>query len=263
MIEAEFSELVDLYIDGEISTDQLILLEAELSKNPERRRFFAERWRLHQATRAVLAPNVRDADDGVPLAGGGTPRSPGRTRSARRPQTDKRRQRRKSADTRFYESRVTLPGWIAGTGLVFSVILSIVLLRPVFLDTVDPWALPELVGVHQRDLIDTEKRSEDIRPSDFERYRKRQKAESLQHASLVSQMRLLGLRPEHTPTDKRLQSIHPSLVAPKENPLTQAEFLARMQSIQPMPQPELLQSMRSAQSGLPDGMGFEFRLVGY
>lgn len=263
MTDTEFSELVDLYLDGEISSEQLHTLKAELARDPQRQKHFAERWRLHQAMRAVLAPgsesNFETSD--APVIRGKRRRS--RRQSARHTSKSGRRSGRREVGTTT--PRVVLPGWIAMGGLAASLCLSFVLLRPVFLDTVDASALPELVGVRQSDLGLGAGEVMELRRSDLERYRKQQELQSLQHASLVAQMRLLGLRPEHTPADKQLQSIHPSATVPKGERISQTEFLARLQTLRPMPEVEIInhEVLKSAAEAEWSRAGFQARLVGF
>lgn len=51
---SKFKELVNLYLDKEISEDQLSLLKAEIRANKEKRKLFSLYFRLHQATKLAL-----------------------------------------------------------------------------------------------------------------------------------------------------------------------------------------------------------------
>lgn len=57
MTEETFEELVNLYLDGEISAHDRELLRREVGRNAARRRAFEERRRLHLAMRAALSPD--------------------------------------------------------------------------------------------------------------------------------------------------------------------------------------------------------------
>ena len=54
MMFSKFKELVNLYLDKEISEDQLCLLKAEICSNKEKRKLFSFYFRLHQATKLAL-----------------------------------------------------------------------------------------------------------------------------------------------------------------------------------------------------------------
>ena len=54
MMFSKFKELVNLYLDKEISEDQLSLLKAEICSNQEKRKLFSYYVRLHQATKLAL-----------------------------------------------------------------------------------------------------------------------------------------------------------------------------------------------------------------
>jgi hypothetical protein len=66
-----------------------------------------------------------------------------------------------------------------------------------------------------------------------------QRAEN-QSASIVAQLRLMGLRPEFTPEEKQLRSVS---TADAQRPIpsrNDAELLAGVQQISPMPTPQIL-----------------------
>ena len=54
MTEAKFTELVNLYLDKEISENGLAELKVELAASAVRKAEFRERCRLHQAMRLAL-----------------------------------------------------------------------------------------------------------------------------------------------------------------------------------------------------------------
>ncbi len=55
MRDSEFEELVNLYLDSEITEDELQLLHRELRVTPSRRKTFESYYRLHRASCAVLS----------------------------------------------------------------------------------------------------------------------------------------------------------------------------------------------------------------
>ena len=54
MMFSKFRKLVNLYLDKEISEDQLSLLKVEINANKEKRKLFSFYFRLHQATKLAL-----------------------------------------------------------------------------------------------------------------------------------------------------------------------------------------------------------------
>jgi hypothetical protein len=59
MNDAKFTELVNLYLDREISSADITLLRDALIASPARKREFEARARLHQAMRIAVAPEAR------------------------------------------------------------------------------------------------------------------------------------------------------------------------------------------------------------
>ncbi len=58
MNEAQFTELVNSYFDQELSSREVEWLGDELAGNPDRRREFEARYRLHQGMRVALAADA-------------------------------------------------------------------------------------------------------------------------------------------------------------------------------------------------------------
>lgn len=114
------------------------------------------------------------------------------------------------------------------------------LLPPVFRDTTDPQAQPALVGVDEKDLIEQDPLA-NLGKSELRRYLEQQQGrEAKRHASLIAQMRLMGLRPEHTPQDKELREVSLAAVHQPEQRVSQAERFQRIQAMKAIPEPELL-----------------------
>ena len=105
MNEAKFTELVNLYFDQELSSLEIEWLRNELADNPDRRREFEARYRLHQGMRVALAA---DALKGEQL----------RARVARKT---------------FHAAG--LAAWVFGSGVAACVTLGILVLRPALQDT--------------------------------------------------------------------------------------------------------------------------------
>lgn len=61
MTEGKFTELVNLYLDKEISERGLAELKAELAQNAVRKSEFRQRCQLHQAMRMALNPDAHTA----------------------------------------------------------------------------------------------------------------------------------------------------------------------------------------------------------
>ena len=57
MKESKFIELLNLYIDQQISPDDAALLEEEILRNPRRRQIYGEYCRMHRACTMVLERN--------------------------------------------------------------------------------------------------------------------------------------------------------------------------------------------------------------
>jgi hypothetical protein len=244
MTDDRFTELVNLYFDKEISADDLERLKSEIAARPDRKRAFAERCRLHKAMRMALKPEKAQ------------PRS---SETRRRVKTSQLERSMRSPDV------ARLPRWTLASGLAASVVIGMMLLPPVFRDTTDPGAQPAFVGVNERDLIG-ENPLEALGRSELRRYEVlQQRREAKRHASLVAQMRLMGLRPEMTPEDKDLREV--SLAAayqPREH-VSQAELFQRIQGLKAIPEPQLLRvdeaelSTEPAWSDIPEPtfVGFE------
>jgi len=76
MSDEEFSELVSLFLDGEISPRDRLRLEEEVERSPGRRRAFREQCRLHEAMRAaLLGESVGDGAEREGASGPAAPRS--------------------------------------------------------------------------------------------------------------------------------------------------------------------------------------------
>ena len=125
MTEDKFTELVNLYLDKEISDCGLAQLKSELAANAERKDDFAERCRMHQAMHMALNPQSPkrsyDLNFGV--------------------------MNPNEFVYQFLHKVTTSPRWIMGTSFAASLALSFALLMPVFRDTPAESAQSTLKGV--------------------------------------------------------------------------------------------------------------------
>lgn len=67
MKNQEFIELLNLYVDHEISTEQASLLEAEVMRNPERRKTYDQYCRMQKACRLLASSTSASAPDPEPV----------------------------------------------------------------------------------------------------------------------------------------------------------------------------------------------------
>ena len=216
MTDERFSELVDLYLDKEISADELKLLKAELASNPNRMRAFSERCRLHQAMRLALDPERSNYLHFSCSEG-----------------SDAGRRLRKPEVALFTR-------WVLGSGVAASVLVALILLPAVMRDTTDASAQRDLVVVADTELPQSDP-LDMIGKSELRRFANTQQQRAVEtHASLVSQMRLLGLRPELTPRDKDLREVSLATVQEVERSVSQAELFQRLQGLRAIPEQELL-----------------------
>lgn len=239
MTDEKFTELVNLYFDKEISVEDLKELKAEVAACPDRKQAFAECCRLHQAMRLALKPPHKRS------------RRTASRRTASRSRVAFGAHRLSHAELRhrrLSERGNPLPRWLLGSGMAASLALGFLLLAPVFRDTIAPGAQPALVGVDQEELQGP---FASLGRSDLRRYAAvQQQSQVKSHASLVAQMRLMGLRPEFTPEDKQLREVGlPAHYEPKHQ-VSQAELFQRIQAQKAIPEPSLLR-LQEAEQHLP------------
>ena len=238
MTDERFTELADLYLDGEISEKELTCLKKELSADAHRRDLFVERSRLHKAMELALDPQAVD----------------------RRHRQDRRRP---VAFPQF--SR-----WLLGTGLAASLVLGWVLFSPAFWDHGGDSAFfveIDSAGASEQDLPN-QVLSDWSTEADLKRYASRQhRMLENERASLAAQFRLMGLRPALTPPDKELQAI--TLPASQAEPTgRRAALLNKLQRHAVMPKARILRSDADWDSYAEDGFesygsGFESSLISF
>ncbi|MBL00439.1 MAG: hypothetical protein CMI34_03400 [Opitutales bacterium] len=239
MTEDKFTELVNLYLDKEISECGLAQLKSELVANAERKDDFAGRCRMHQAMRIAL-----------------NPQSPRRSYKFWRYGYN-------SLSSSSHKM-TTFPRWIMGTGFAAILALSFALLMPVFRDTPAVTSQPTLNGVEVKDLFEFDM-LKSIGHREIRRFVNMQaQRKDNQQASLAAQLRLLGLSPELTPMKKPLPFISEAAAQRPDVVWDHTELLAEVQKMSVMPPPQILrvESMLSEPSA-PWPRGFQSSLASF
>lgn len=289
MSEEKFTELVNLYLDKEISERGLADLKAELLVNPQRKAAFQKRCRLHQAMRLALNPSAKNIESTIlsrrsnasvskskglsPRRSGsvssGSGRSSSRRAGARRsgarssersarastrgltysaqsqqpqqPQQPLPFETRHQAST--FSEKGVMPRWVLGTGLAASFAIGFTLLAPAFRGGLHYAANLVQQGVASDKLSETEQLDplDTLGRADLRRYASTQAQRSTnQRASIAAQLRLMGLRPEFTPEEKQLRSVSLAAAQRPQPTRNDAELLAGVQQMSPMPTPQIL-----------------------
>ena len=214
MTKDKFTELVNLYLDEEISEHGLAQLNCELYANAKRKDEFAEHCRMHQAMRIALNPKL--------------------------------------SKRRFKSTHVvaTCPRWIISAALVASLALGFVLFMLVYRDTSDVFSQPVLKGLKAGELAETDPLDR-IGYREIRHFANTQLQRELnKQASLATQLRLIGLSPELTPKEKYLRSISGTEAQRPKVVRDNRELLAELQKISVMPSPKILriESIQSEQN---------------
>ena len=228
MTEERFTELVNLYLDKEIPDEELELLKIELVNDASRQELFEERVRLEKAMRMAFGCSFEEDLDHSGVL-------PSRVRHSR--------------------TLLSFPRWSIGSGIAASFLVAAVLLPQAFQSS--PTRAQELAS-SGRDPLDS------LRKSEYERFASAREETFHSHASLASHMRLLGLRPEHTPQDKELQVIQLSDYQPDTDNRSRADLLLELQELRAFPEVPVLYEDRASRSpGSSFGNGFSASLVRY
>lgn len=253
MTEEKFTELVNLYLDKEISERGLRQLKDELAAKTERKDEFAERCRMHQAMRMALNPqsskrrsqsrrtNSSSSSQSVRSSSGGQ-----RTFS----RMSRRAESFPTAETSIKHSGhelSTFPRWIMGTGFAASLALGFALLMPVFRDSTARSSQAALKGVEAKELLEVDPLDR-IGNREIRRFANvLVQREANPRASLAAQLRLMGLNPELTPKNKQLRTISVAAAQRPEPVHDHAELLVKVQKMSPIPTPQILrvESMQS------------------
>ena len=270
MTEENFTELVNLYLDKEITVRGLAQLKCELAANVERKDEFAEHCRMHQAMRIALNPQPskrrfkfwRNGSNSSSRSSRSSERGL-RTFSNMSPQVESFSTRETNSNHSAHKV-TTFPRWIIGTGFAASLALGFALLMPVFSDTSAESSQTALKDMEaevfvEADLFDLIGHRELRRFANLQSQR-----ETDQRASLAAQFRLMGLSPELTPNGKQLRSISTIASQRPEVVRDHAELLVEIQKISAMPPPQILrvESMQSEPTASWSG-GFKSSLASF
>ena len=246
MTEEKFTELVNLYLDKEISERGLAQLNCELAANVEREEEFAKHCRIHQAMRMVF--NSQSSKRRLKSWHTGSNRS---SRSSLSSQSGQRTFSNMSPQAESFSTRetninhsahevTTFSRWIMGTGFAASLALGFALLMPVFRDTSAVSSQPALKGVEVGQMVETYPLDR-VGQREIRRFSNAQfQRETNQRASLAAQFRLMGLSPDLTPKEKQLWSISAAAAQRPEVVRYHTELLAEVQKISAMPPPQIL-----------------------
>jgi hypothetical protein len=247
MKEEKFTELVNLYLDNEISERGLAQLKAELQENAARKAEFTERCRLHQAMRLALNPAASRRRSSSKRSRPSNSRTL-RSSSRAQPLTSRKLTAGSTRADEPVHQVTSLLRWITGACLVASVALGFVLLMPVFRDTASAGSQPPLAGVDADELIEADP-LDTIGRLELRRFASvQEQGEANQRASIAAQLRLMGLRPELTPEEKRLRPISAAAAQRPVPTRDDAQLLAEVQKLSPMPVQQILrtESMQAA-----------------
>lgn len=258
MIEEKFSELVNLYLDKEISAEDLELLKAELADNSERKIEFQERCRLHQAMRLAMSGASSLSNSG----GRGSSRSSRRrvmpAPSAKSIRTNKSTlvpQRAASTATRrlkqssnrsskvFDEppSAVRLPRWATGLAFAACMVIGYMILSP-FLKEVVHVSKHTLKSVYQDEVDASAYPLDAVDRLGLKRFANSHQSIARKSSSLAAELRLLGLHPEVMEQDVALSEISIASIQPRDVSKRRIEMLNQMKEYSPMPVPTILET---------------------
>lgn len=237
MTDETFTELVNLYLDKEISEEDLARLQAELAIDPERQQSFRERCRLHRAMQLALNPGLSQSQ---------------RARQARRP------------------TGPSPARWLSVAGLAASLIVAFALI-PILLTEQSESSLGG-IGANPSGVsipgVDSDYLLDEISLADVRRYASRHEKKLANHrASLAAQLRLMGLRPELIPQDKDLRPVDLAAIQPKPT-RSQAELLTELQRQTVIPKPRILRMENTEGSNMAQGSqgyssGFSASMVSF
>ena len=270
MTEENFTELVNLYLDKEITECGLAQLKCELATNVERKDEFAEHCRMHQAMRIALNP--RSSKRRFKFWRNGSSSSSRSSRLSERglrtfsnmsPQAESFSTRKTNINHSAHDV-TTFSRWVMGTGLAASLALGFALLMPVFRDTSAESSQTVLKDMEAEVLVEADLLDR-IGHRELRRFANLQsQREANQRASLAAQFRLMGLSPELTLEKKQLRSISTAASQHPEVVRDHAELLAEVQKISAMPPPQILrvESMQSEPTA-PWSGGFKSSLASF
>jgi len=260
MTEEKFTELVNLYLDKEISERGLAQLDCELAANVKRKDEFADHCRIHLAMRMALNPQSSKRRFKSWHTGSSSFSRSSRTNQHGQrtnqhgqrtfPNMSPQAESLSTCETNINHSAhevTTFPRWIMGTGLAASLALGLAMLMLVFRDTSAVSSQPVLKGVEVGEMVETDPLDR-VGQREIRRFANAQfQREANQRASLAAQFGLMGLSPELTPEEKQPRSISAAAAQRPEVVRDHAELLAEIQKISAMPPQQILriESMQS------------------
>ena len=283
MTEQTFSELVNLYLDKEMSPEDLEALKAELQSNPERKDEFKERCRLHQAMRlAMREPQVSSRKGSAIRSSrlGGSTRSRSRSGSRQKQSASKRSSRKVSnSDSLLKRSiqsgqRVTtnkqadpanvfhMPRWITGLGLAACLAMGGIFLYPVFTDTTHV-SKQQLEGVTELELEAAADPLSAVDRSQLKRFASNQKREPRRSSSLAAELRLLGLHPGVMDDDAELSEVSMASIQPRDVSHRRIEVFNQLKHYSPLPEPQILETPQTRRLTTQWPAGFQSSLASF
>lgn len=250
MTEEKFSELVNLYLDKEISTEDLASLKAELSYNAERKVEFQERCRLNQAMRLAMGGASRSSY--TRKSSGSSSRRKSAAPTSRRSGTSMRSRAASSTSRRLSQSAnssskivdtppvVHFPRWIQGVGLAACLAIGGMMLYPVFTDTTHV-SKQTLEGIDEGELKEAADPLDLVNRSDLKRFAtNHQRVPRRRTASLAAELRLLGLHPEVMEQGATLSEISITSIQPRDVSRRRVILLNQMKEYSPIPKARIL-----------------------
>lgn len=232
MTEEKFSELVNLYLDQEISAEDLASLKAELAVNSERKVEFQEQCRLHQAMRLAM--------------GGASARSSGRSSSSSCGKSAGSSSGRSRTSIRTSAKMVDTPPvahfsrWIQGAGLAACLAVGGMMLYPVVTDTTHV-STQTLESVDAGELKEASDPLDLVDRSDLKRFAtNHQRVPRRRTANLAAELRLLGLHPEVMDQDPILSEISITSIQPRDVTRRRVVLLNQMKEYSPIPKANIL-----------------------
>ncbi|MGJ8641368.1 MAG: hypothetical protein ACSHYA_18405 [Opitutaceae bacterium] len=263
MIDEKFSELVNLYLDKEISSEDLEILKAELESNSARKAEFQDRCRLHQAMRLAM---------GAPQSASSEPRRvrskpSGRSRASSSPSS--RRSSRKefsgAASLKLDESSQgsNFPRWIPALGLAACFAIGGLFLYPVFTDTIHVSQQP-LEGISEAEIKAIQDPMSVVEDSDLKRFVINQRRVVRRNSSLAAELRLLGLHPEVMDAEEvELREVSLASTQPRDLTRRRIVLFNQLKEYTPLPEPAILETAEPKSRSSQWPSGFQVSLASF
>lgn len=228
MSEERFTELVNLFLDEEISAGERCELQTELQRHPARKAEFESRCRLHRAMHfALLSPQERECLE--------------------------------ARSKRFLESkkRCQLKAKVVTVGLAASVVVTATASVSYILTQSERFAEFELMG--------SEATSMELSDGAGHRYHRLNSTDTA-HAtgSVAAHLRLLGLCPGIVTEEPELRGVDLAAQADmRQARLKEIDRLNQMRGYSPVPEPALFQAVEMPSTGTRMPAGFDVSLASF